>query len=66
MEIQFLGAARTITGSMHRVKANGKQFLLDCGTYEGTRNEALERNKLVDYLKRLEPLSRRNFPARRS
>jgi len=34
MEIQFLGAARTITGSMHRVKANGKQFLFDCSTYE--------------------------------
>jgi metallo-beta-lactamase family protein len=48
MEIQFLGAARTITGSMHRVKANGKQFLLDCGTYEGTRSEALARNKLVN------------------
>ena len=49
MEIQFLGAARTITGSMHRVKVNGRQFLMDCGTYEGPRGEALRRNRLVDF-----------------
>jgi metallo-beta-lactamase family protein len=49
MEIQFLGAARTITGSMHRVKANGRQFLLDCGIYEGPRGEAHKRNMLVDF-----------------
>ena len=49
MEIQFLGAARTITGSMHRVKAGGKQFLFDCGTYEGSRADALKRNQLVDF-----------------
>jgi metallo-beta-lactamase family protein len=50
MEIQFLGAARTITGSMHRVKVNGKQFLFDCGTYEGPRRESAERNRLVPML----------------
>jgi metallo-beta-lactamase family protein len=49
MEIQFLGAARTITGSMHRVKANGKQFLFDCGTYEGPRGDAIKRNRLVEF-----------------
>ncbi|MGA2264641.1 MAG: MBL fold metallo-hydrolase [Acidobacteriota bacterium] len=49
MEIQFLGAARTITGSMHRVKANGKQFLLDCGTYEGPRTQSRDRNVLTAF-----------------
>lgn len=50
MEIQFLGAARTITGTMHRVRANGKQFLLDCGTYEGPRAESRERNELRSFI----------------
>jgi hypothetical protein len=28
MRIQFIGAVRTVTGSMHLVEANGKKFLL--------------------------------------
>jgi metallo-beta-lactamase family protein len=48
MKIQFLGAARTITGSMHCVNVNGTRFLLDCGTYEGVRREAIARNRLKD------------------
>jgi metallo-beta-lactamase family protein len=49
MEIQFLGAARTINGFMHRVKVNGKRFLFDCGAYEGSRGDAIKRNKRVDF-----------------
>ena len=45
MQIQFQGAARTVTGSMHVVTVNGKTILLDCGTYHGRRDEARERNK---------------------
>ena len=45
MKITFWGAAKTVTGSMHHVEAAGKRFLLDCGTYQGRRQEANERNR---------------------
>jgi metallo-beta-lactamase family protein len=44
MRITFWGAARTVTGSMHHVEAAGKRFLLDCGLYQGRRQESFERN----------------------
>lgn len=44
MKITFWGAARTVTGSMHHVETGGKKFLLDCGLYQGRRQEAFERN----------------------
>src|SRR3974390_1538634 len=44
MQITFWGAARTVTGSMHHVEAAGRRFLLDCGLYQGRRQEAFERN----------------------
>src|ERR1700747_1748699 len=44
MRVTFWGAAQTVTGSMHLVEAAGKQFLLDCGLYQGRRQEAFERN----------------------
>jgi len=49
MEIQFIGAARTVTGSMHYVKANGVKFLVDAGLYQGKRKEAFEINRTFDY-----------------
>jgi metallo-beta-lactamase family protein len=42
--VTFWGAARTVTGSMHLVRAGGKTFLLDCGLYQGKRAEAWQRN----------------------
>jgi metallo-beta-lactamase family protein len=45
MQIQFLGAARTVTGSMHLLEVNGAKLLLDCGLYQGKRKEAFERNR---------------------
>lgn len=45
MELQFWGAARTVTGSMHLLRANGYTILLDCGMYQGRRKEAFERNR---------------------
>jgi metallo-beta-lactamase family protein len=43
--ITFHGAARTVTGSMHRLDANGRTILLDCGLFQGRRSESRERNQ---------------------
>jgi metallo-beta-lactamase family protein len=45
MIIQFFGAVRTVTGSMHLISVNGSRILLDCGLYQGKRAESYERNK---------------------
>lgn len=45
MKIHFLGAARTVTGSMHFLEVNGSQILLECGLFQGKRNETYERNR---------------------
>ena len=50
MDIQFIGAIRTVTGSMHLVTACGKNILLDCGLYQGRRKEAFERNRRIKEL----------------
>ncbi|HET6274072.1 MAG TPA: MBL fold metallo-hydrolase [Bacteroidota bacterium] len=44
MHLQFQGAARTVTGSMHVLTVQGKTILLDCGIYHGRRDESRERN----------------------
>jgi metallo-beta-lactamase family protein len=44
IQLQFQGAARTVTGSMHMLTVGGKTVLLDCGIYHGRRQEAHERN----------------------
>lgn len=44
MHIQFCGAARTTTGSMYLITVNGRKFLLECGLFQGHRDEAIERN----------------------
>lgn len=49
MQIQFIGAARTVTGSMHHLTVNGKNYLLDCGLYQGKRKEAFEINRTFDF-----------------
>ena len=42
--LTFWGAASSVSGSMHLVEAAGKQILLDCGMYQGRREEARQRN----------------------
>lgn len=44
MRIQFLGAAREVTGSCHLVEAGGARFVVDCGLFQGGR-EAGPRNR---------------------
>lgn len=43
--LTFLGAARTVTGSMHLLEVRDKGFLVDCGLYQGRRGDANHRNK---------------------
>lgn len=45
LRITFYGAARTVTGSMHLVEANGRRILLDCGLFQGHRKAAFEKNR---------------------
>lgn len=40
MKITFIGATRTVTGSLHLFEYNKKKFLLECGLYQGHREEA--------------------------
>ena len=49
MKLQFLGAARTVTGSMHLLTVNGSRILLECGLYQGRRQEAFERNRKLPF-----------------
>ncbi len=49
MQIQFWGAARTVTGSMHLLTINSKRLLLDCGLYQGKRDVANERNSQLPF-----------------
>lgn len=45
MQIEFIGGARTVTGSQHLLHINGKKILLECGLFQGKRDETYDRNK---------------------
>lgn len=49
MELQFCGAAREVTGSMHLLTVSGKRILLECGLFQGRRMEAFEKNSHFPY-----------------
>ncbi len=42
MNITFLGATKTVTGSNFLVEGAGKKFLVDCGMYQGKAVEELK------------------------
>ena len=39
MELQFLGAAGTVTGSKYLLSSGNKKVLIDCGMYQGVKNQ---------------------------
>ena len=49
MEIRFHGATRTVTGSLHEIRAGGRTVLLDCGLFQGPREEARRINCCFDF-----------------
>lgn len=49
MKIQFVGADRTVTGSLHYFEVNGSKFILDCGLIQGKRKEAFELNRTFEF-----------------
>jgi metallo-beta-lactamase family protein len=49
LEIEFIGAAQTVTGSKHLVCTRGANVLLDCGLFQGRRAEAIERNRSLGF-----------------
>ena len=49
MKISFLGAARSVTGSMHLLEVNGARILMECGLFQGKRQESLDRNRNLPF-----------------
>jgi len=49
VEIRFLGAAQTVTGSQHLIGVNGSRILLECGLFQGRRQESFERNRNLPF-----------------
>jgi metallo-beta-lactamase family protein len=45
MKLTFWGAAKVVTGSMHQLNVGDDCYLLDCGEYQGRRQEAADRNR---------------------
>lgn len=50
MEIQFIGAAQTVTGSKHLLTTKeGKKILLDCGLFQGKGSNEEHKNQLFSF-----------------
>ena len=49
MKITFWGAARTVTGSQHLIDIAGERVLLDCGLYQGRRDDANSINQTFPF-----------------
>src|SRR6185369_12602950 len=47
IDLTFLGAARTVTGSKHLLRTSRASVLLDCGLYQGRRHESFEKNRNI-------------------
>jgi metallo-beta-lactamase family protein len=49
MKLTFHGATRTVTGSQHLLEVNGTRILLDCGLFQGKRQETFDRNSHLPF-----------------
>ena len=49
MQVQFWGAARSVTGSMYLLTVGGQQVLIDCGLLQGRRKETFEINRKLPF-----------------
>ena len=49
MQIIPHGAAREVTGSCHELRACGKRILLDCGLFQGRRQESAVKNSTFTF-----------------
>ncbi|HEX6239469.1 MAG TPA: MBL fold metallo-hydrolase [Polyangiales bacterium] len=49
IEIEFVGAAQSVTGSRHLVRSAKSTILLDCGMFQGKRSRARERNERLGF-----------------
>ncbi len=47
MQLTFSGAAREVTGSCHILDVAGKKVLLDCGLFQGHREESRRKNEVL-------------------
>jgi metallo-beta-lactamase family protein len=49
MKIRFCGGAQNVTGSQFLLSVNGKNILLECGLYQGRRQDTYDRNQTFLY-----------------
>ncbi len=49
MKIKFLGGTKSVAGSMHILESEGKKILIDCGLFQGRREESNQRNKSLPF-----------------
>ena len=44
-----LGAAQEVTGSKHIIEIDGRSFMIDCGAFQGRRNESDQKNRDFEF-----------------
>ena len=48
IKLYSLGAAEEVTGSKHIFEVDGRQFMVDCGAFQGKRRKSDEKNRNFD------------------
>ena len=49
INLQSFGAALEVTGSKHWLSVNGKNYLIDCGMFQGRREESFKKNMTLPF-----------------
>jgi metallo-beta-lactamase family protein len=49
MKLHFFGATRTTTGSKHLLEVAGRRVLIECGMYQGRRDESIAQNSKLPF-----------------